>query len=184
MDRPIHDSDVRVANQSLPRLLIFAGLPGVGKSTLAQGLARELGATYVRIDTIEQGLRDLCAFDVQGEGYALAYRLAADNLRLGRTVVADSCNPVELTRRAWEQVAKDAGASFANVEVVCGDAHEHLTRVETRAADVPGLRLPTWNDVQARRYDAWTAKRWVVDTAGRSEADALRELLGKLQSGD
>jgi predicted kinase len=168
-------------SHSGPRLLVFAGLPGVGKSTLAKGLARALGATYLRIDTIEQGLRDLCAVDVHGEGYALAYRIAADNLRLGRTVVADSCNPIELTRRAWEQVATDAGASFANVEVVCSDRDEHRGRVETRAAEVPGLRLPTWSDVQRRPYEAWTAQRWVVDTAGRSEAESLRELVRKLQ---
>lgn len=41
-------------------LYIFAGLPGSGKSTLAKKLAQKLGATYLRIDTIEQGLRDTC----------------------------------------------------------------------------------------------------------------------------
>lgn len=76
-----------------PTLYIFSGLPATGKSTLAELLARRLGAAYVRIDTIEQALRDLCSVDVQGEGYRLAYRVAADNLRLGISVVADSCNP-------------------------------------------------------------------------------------------
>ena len=168
-------------NRTAPWLLIFAGLPGVGKSTLAQGVARELGATYLRIDTIEQGLRDLCGFDVQGEGYALAHRVAADNLRLGGVVVADACNPIEVTRRAWEQVAKDAGASFVNVEVVCGDEGEHRARVETRAVEVVGLRNPTWDDVQRRTYAAWTVERLVVDTAGRSEAESLRELSAMLR---
>jgi phenylpyruvate tautomerase PptA (4-oxalocrotonate tautomerase family) len=112
------------------------------------------------------------------------YRIAADNLGLGRTVVADSCNPIEITRRAWERVAMDAGVSFVNVEVVCSDAHEHRTRVESRAAEVPGLRLPTWSDVQRRSYDDWSVERWVVDTAGRSESDVLRELLAKLQPGE
>ena len=85
-------------------LFIFAGLPGAGKTTLAQCLARGIKAAYLRIDTIEQGLRDICGFAVQGEGYWLSYRIAEDNLRLGIDVVADSCNPIELTRREWQQV--------------------------------------------------------------------------------
>ena len=86
-------------------LFIFSGLPGSGKSTLAVALARQAGAVYVRVDTIEQALRDLCGVEVGGEGYQLAHRIALDNLRVGLSVVADSCNPIELTRREWERVA-------------------------------------------------------------------------------
>lgn len=52
----------------------------------------------MRIDTVEQAIRDLCDFNVEGEGYRLSYRIAADNLKLGISVVADSCNPIDLTR--------------------------------------------------------------------------------------
>ena len=44
------------------------GLPGSGKSTLASVLARETGAVYIRVDTLEQALRDLCSVGVEGEG--------------------------------------------------------------------------------------------------------------------
>lgn len=164
-----------------PTLCIFSGLPASGKSTLAELLARRVGAAYVRIDTIEQALRELCSVDVQGEGYGLAYRLAADNLRLGISVVADSCNPIELTRRAWERVATDVGAAYINIEVVCSDVQEHRTRVETRRSTVQGLRLPTWRDVTARAYDRWTAGRVVVvDTVGRSAQECVDELLAAI----
>src|SRR5678815_5762351 len=137
-----------------PTLYIFSGLPGTGKTTVSKLLAEHLGATYVRIDTIEQALREVCAIDVQGgEGYEIAYRLAADNLRVGISVVADSCNPIETTRREWERVAVEAGAQYVNIEVVCSDAREHQRRVETRLSTVPGLALPTWQDVTGRRYD-------------------------------
>jgi hypothetical protein len=78
----------------------FCGLPGSGKSTLARAVARRYNAVYLRIDTVEQALRDLCSVDVQGEGYRLAYRIASDNLRLGHSVVADSCNPIERPGRS------------------------------------------------------------------------------------
>ena len=38
-------------------LFIFSGLPAVGKSTLAKFVLKEFGAVYLRIDTIEQGLK-------------------------------------------------------------------------------------------------------------------------------
>ncbi|MEO8604278.1 MAG: AAA family ATPase [bacterium] len=165
-----------------PILYIFSGLPGSGKSTLAQRLAPRVSGTYLRIDTIEQALRDLCSVDVQGEGYRLAYRIASDNLRAGMSVVADSCNPLELTRREWEHVALQAQAAFVNIEVVCSDRREHRHRVETRASAVPGLRLPTWPEVENREYHAWTVERIVVDTSKQREADCVDALLSKLSS--
>src|ERR1043165_8989802 len=106
-------------------LYIFSGLPGSGKTTLAQILARRVNAIYLRIDTIEQALREFCSLNVEGEGYRFLYRVAADNLRLGISVVADSCNPIELTRREWEQIASEAGAQYVNIEGVCSDLQQH-----------------------------------------------------------
>jgi predicted kinase len=34
-------------------LIIFGGLPGTGETTLARALAEQLGAVFLRIDTIE-----------------------------------------------------------------------------------------------------------------------------------
>jgi len=115
---------------SQPVLYIFAGLPGSGKMTLSQLLASHVGAAHIRIDTIEQALRDVCAVNVESEGYRLAYRLAGGILRAKVSVVADSCNPVELTRRERERVASDADARYVNIEIVCSDAREHRVRVE------------------------------------------------------
>ena len=161
-------------------LYIFAGLPASGKSTLAQMVAGRLGAVYLRIDTVEQGLRDLCSIEVEGEGYRLAYRIARDNLCVGMSVVADSCNPIELTRREWEQVARDAQADYVNIEVVCSDSTEHRIRAETRSSAVSGLKLPTWNEIENREYHDWTVERLIVDTAGRSMTECASELFSKL----
>jgi predicted kinase len=38
-------------------LIVFGGLPGSGKSTVARALARQIKALYLRIDTIEQAIR-------------------------------------------------------------------------------------------------------------------------------
>lgn len=159
-------------------LIVFAGLPGTGKTTLSRELARELGAVHLRIDTIECALRKALP---QGQpiddlGYRVAYAMAEDNLRLGRTVVADSVNPLAITREAWHAVAKRSGARAIDIEVVCSDKAEHRRRVETRTADIEGHQLPTWGEVVAREYHAWTTPRIVVDSAGKSEGEALSAL--------
>lgn len=157
-------------------LIAFAGLPGTGKTTLARALADDLGATYLRIDSIEQALKPWIPGDMGPAGYVVAYVLAADNLRLGRTVVADSVNPIGLTRNAWRRVAAEASARLIEVEVVCSDAGEHRRRVESRVTDVPGLVSPTWQDVIDRQYEPWDTQPLVVETANKTVGEALDQL--------
>ena len=171
-----------VQHDAVPTLYIFSGLPGTGKTTLSQSLARRLSAVHLRIDTIEQGLRDLCAIKVQGEGYRLSYRIAMDNLRLGISVVADSCNPIELTRDEWEQVALEAQVRYLNIEVVCSNKVEHRRRVETRVQSISGLKRTTWEEVEHREYHPWTRDRIVIDTSEKSAAACFDELSSKLSS--
>lgn len=163
--------------KNITTLYIFSGLPGVGKTALSQRLATHFEAAYLRIDTIEQALRELCNVNVQGEGYRLAYRIAADNLRLGVSVVADSCNPIKLTREEWEAVAQKAEANHVNIVIVCSNRNEHRQRVELRKPSVAGLKCPEWHEVDCREYDDWTRSRIVIDTSGKTEQQCFDELL-------
>lgn len=161
-------------------LYIFSGLPASGKSTLAKLLAAKTGATYVRIDTVEQGLRDLCSFKVEGEGYRLSYRIIRDNLELGNSCISDSCNPVELTRHEWQEVAESIGARYVNIEVSCSDSCEHEKRVSARKNEVANLKLPDWQQVQNRHYEAWKTDVIKIDTSGKSIETSFTELIKKL----
>ena len=60
-------------------LIILGGLPGVGETTLARELARQIDAVHVRIDTIEQALRDAGALagEMEDAGYRVAYAVAS-----------------------------------------------------------------------------------------------------------
>jgi len=102
------------------RLIVFAGLPGIGKSSIARGLAKELDAVWLRIDSIEQAIREsaLAPGSVEDAGYRAAYAVAEDNLRLGRDVIGDSVNDWMLTRNAWRDVGLRAGAKVVEVEIL------------------------------------------------------------------
>jgi hypothetical protein len=54
--------------------------------------------------------------------------------------------------------------------------------VETRAVDVAGLVLPTWEAIQRRDYERWDRPRLVLDTAGRSIDETYSELRSRLES--
>jgi predicted kinase len=162
-------------------LVIFSGLPGVGKTAIARELARTIGAVHLRIDSIEQVLRG-AGYRVEGEGYAVAYAVAADNLRAGRTVIADCVNPWPLTRGAWRSVAERAGVAAVDVEILCSDAGEHRRRVESRQPDIAGHVLPTWRDVVERDYHAWDRERLVVDTAASDVAASVRAIVARLSA--
>ena len=159
-------------------LIVIGGLPGTGKTSLARGLARALDAVHVRIDVIEQAIREATTgSDAIGPaGYVVAYGVAEDNLRLGRTVIADCVNPLPVTRRAWRNVAEHAGVSLIEVEMTCSDGVEHRRRIELRRSDIPGLKLPTWQDVMDHEYAPWDSEHVVIDTAHQSLERAVTDL--------
>ncbi|MPZ55638.1 MAG: AAA family ATPase [Rhizobiales bacterium] len=153
-------------------LIIFGGRSGTGKTALSRALARHLDAVHVRIDTIEEAIANDSSSSIGGVGYRVGYAVAEDNLRLGRIVVADSVNPLDVTRDAWRSVADRAGVPSIEVEIVCSDTVEHRRRVEQRVV----VQTLSWQEVVAREIQPWTRDHIVIDTAGRTIEDCLAQL--------
>ncbi|GAB3582107.1 2-C-methyl-D-erythritol 4-phosphate cytidylyltransferase [Calidifontibacter terrae] len=164
-----------------PELIVLAGLPGVGKSTIARALATRLRAAYVRVDTIEQAMRDSGEIERPSVGgYAVGYAVTADQLSCGVSVVADSVNPLEVTRSAWRQVADHAGARVLEVEIVCSDETEHERRVTDRIADIAGLVPPTWGQVMDHGY-ADHEPDLQIDSAASGVAESVDQICAALR---
>ena len=168
----------------MARLIALAGLPGVGKSSIARHLARRSGAIWLRIDSMDQAIwaSGTAPSDLFDWTYRAAQAIAADNLALGFDVIADCVNDCQEARAGWETAAQRAGAEVTWIEVVCSDPVEHRRRIETRSTDIMGLALPDWDAVVVRAYDKWNRDRLVIDTAHRSVevcVDEAFDLLGK-----
>jgi predicted kinase len=116
-------------------------------------------------------------------GYVVGYALAEEHLRQGLSVIAESVNPLSVTRDAWRATAVGAGVPCVEVEVVCSDPAEHRRRVASRSVDIPDLPLPDWQQVVGREYAPWDREHVVVDTAGQSPHQSLAALLRGLEQG-
>lgn len=161
-----------------PLLVVTAGLPGTGKTTLARRLAAATGEAYLRVDAIETAVIrcGLAEPPVGPVGYVVAQEVAAGTLRVGTSVVVDAVNPVPKARAGWRDLAARCEARLVVLETVLTDQAEHRRRVSLRQPDLDGQRVPTWEDVQRGGYVPWDeardGRRHLVDTADTEAAVA------------
>jgi len=155
-------------------LVGLSGRPGVGKSTVAKALAAATGALWLRVDAIEQAMRDShmdCA-DLADGGYAALRAVAEGALVQGHDVIADAVAGEAVTRVPLAAVATRCEAVFLPVAMVCSDPLQHRARVEQRRAEVPGLSLPDWPKAAGRAWAPWP-EAVQIDTARMTVAQAV-----------
>ena len=180
VDKRLNNAKIGIMEINNSILYIFSGLPGTGKSTLAKIISKKVNGVYLRIDTIEQGIRELCNFNVQGEGYRLAYRIIEDNLKIGNNVITDQCNPINITRNEFNNIAQKCNRKYFNIEIICSDENEYKYRIENRISEIENLKLPTWEEIKNRKYEPWEEEHIIIDTANKSIEECVKELLEKL----
>lgn len=150
-------------------MIVFAGLPGVGKSAVADGVARALGHPILSVDPIEEGMAEAGiapSFTRGLAAYLVAARSARHVLELGQGVIVEAANAEPEGRAVWHDVGNLTGASPVWVHVICSDPTLHRARLEGRTPAYPGVDEPTWEAVSARNagFADWDERRLVVDT--------------------
>src|SRR5256885_6327368 len=150
-------------------LVVVGGLPGTGKSTVAEHVARAIGAAHLSKDIFEAALWRSGITRESGAGWAAYEQLGAvaeAQLRLGLPVVLDSVTPNERIRSAWRDIAARTGARFVAIECVCSDEAVHRSRLDGRRRNISGWPEVTWEQVvEVRtRYEPWAGERLVLDS--------------------
>lgn len=149
-------------------MIVMAGLPGAGKSSVAEALGRRLAAPVVSVDPIEAAMWRAGVARDQPTGlaaYVVAEAVAGGVLALGQTVIVDAVNAVEAAREQWRSLAGRHGAPVPFIEVVCSDPVVHRRRLEGRSRGIDDFVEPTWESVERLRVEfaPWTDHRLVLD---------------------
>ncbi|MGH9033458.1 MAG: AAA family ATPase [Acidimicrobiia bacterium] len=162
-------------------LVVVSGLPGVGKSKLADALGRELRAAVLSVDPIEAAIWRCGippSFETGVAAYEVVAVLAEHQLRLGLTVIADAVSSLEVARKMWRGAVGRTSAAMAVVEVICSDERTHRERLTGRERDIKGLPEPSWDEVLRRRdeWEPWQEERLVVDSLRDHDENVAKAL--------
>ena len=153
------------------KLIVFSGLPGTGKSTLAEALARDFGIPVFAKDWLEgalvrSGLKPTDQMKTLGfAGYELLTILAERQLMLGQSVILDSVAATKSIRSTWRRLARQYAAAWHVIECTCSDESLQRSRLKERKRHIPGWYELDWSEVERVRvyYLPWDEEHLVLD---------------------
>lgn len=153
------------------KFIVFTGLPGTGKSTLAEAVGKQLSIPVFAKDWLEATLvrGELVASNPEkplgSAGYQLLTILAERQLMLGQSVILDSVASTQSIRAEWMELSERYQAEWRVIECICSNESFHRSLLEKRERRIPGWHELAWSDVEKvkKSYLPWTAERLILD---------------------
>lgn len=139
-----------------PTLVIFSGLPGTGKSTLANRLARELHWALLRIDDLTTDVPEDAGTRFWDEKIQVLLQLAECQLELGLNVILDSVF-MGNDRLHAQELARGNQAFFRPIYCFVSDESIWEQRVTQRFEMLHNPAVATWGRIkkQSKRFLEW-----------------------------
>jgi len=171
------------------QVIVLTGLPGTGKSTIGEAIARERHIPVFAKDWLEATLRR-CELSAKDEthslgyaGYELLTTLAERQLGLGQSVILDSVASIEPVREQWRALARRYNAAWYVIECVWSDQAAHRAHLAKRQRDIPGWYELEWIEVERVKgyYQPWEEEHLILDAVNPLDENiaAALQYLGK-----
>ncbi len=164
-------------------LILICGLPGTGKSTVANALARKIGATVLRTDEIRKKLFEEPRYSEEEKElvYRVIFLIAEHLLRNGCNVIIDGTFYKRALRRRIYEIAEGTRSGMEVVECV---APEYLIKRRMES----GRKRMSLSDADYEIYkkikeefEPIERKHIVIDTSMPPEQN-LAQLLSELRA--
>jgi hypothetical protein len=166
------------------KMIVFSGLHGTGKSTLAEALGRYLHIPVFAKDWLEAALLRCKLAPSSPDkplgltGYQLLTTLAERQLMLGQSVILDSVASTQTIRDAWKRVCKQYQADWRVKECICLDVTFHRKKLSKRERKIPGWHELHWLEViKVKAYFVpWEGERLILDLTNHLKKTWLQYL--------
>jgi len=164
--------------QARVRVVLIGGLPGTGKSTLAEAIGEKLPVVVLRTDEIRAPGAGYSTEAVTANYRELVHR-AAELVALGESVVLDASWSSDEMRVLARAMADATSTDL--VEIVCqvpaGMAADRISARLQRGGD-PSEATPAIAAAMAARFDPWPSATIIATDRAAAESldDALRTI--------
>lgn len=142
-------------------LVIFSGLPGTGKSTLAHKLAQELRWPLISIDDVTGEIPENAGIPFWDSRVAVLLRVTEVQLELGLSVIVDSVF-MNKDRNHAQELGRKYAARFRPIYVFLSDEEAWKQRVTARYAEMQNPDVASWERIQHQRE---RFRQWEPGTA-------------------
>lgn len=147
-------------------MIVIGGIPGTGKSTLANALSAEMGIPVFSKDELEAAVvRKILSSnrETYGVGYEIMAALAVRQMENGNNSIFDFIASRNRVEALWPQLLM---YDIKYIECICTEEETHRDRIQSRNRNIKGWYELTWEEVLDIKgnYQPLKVERLVLDS--------------------